>query len=174
MLLPQMNFNCTGHITGWHAHTLVLTEENFIESLIHKITLQVWRPDLNNDDSYSLVGSSKLTFMGDELRNGITRIPDRNRTAFFSFNKTLSPSEWIHFLPGDTVGWFIPARFKTTSPPLSVLFSQDVTQQERNAVTMYALTLAEETCVLCDITEDSSADIFRFTIPLITPIYGDQ
>ncbi len=115
VIVPGMRFDCVGSITSWRGHTLVFTFPNFVELLAHTITFQVWRPS-EDSQSYKLVGSNELRFFGATLTNNITQIPDRNTTAFLSFEQSIPEEEQIYFLPGDVVGWFNVAGVSINKP----------------------------------------------------------
>lgn len=180
VIVPQMRFRCVGSITGWLAHTLILTKPGFVDILTHTITFQVWRPGTNN--SYMLVGSNKLLFPSGVLRDGITRIRGRTDIAYFSFNETVPENEQIVFVPGDVIGWFIPKFGVNNFPPLSVLYtdSSPLGGQEEELVTMYALVRETEPCAVCDIEEAaenspggaSDAGIYKSVRPFVSAVYG--
>ena len=158
-----MSFSCAGYITGWSAHTLVVTRPFFLDVLTHIITFQVWRPDPTNR-SYSLVGANELAFSGTSIRNNITEIPGRTETAFFSFEREVEQSEQIYVLPGDVIGWSIPSI--STISPLSPLFRDPTPQDcDDRVVDMWYRNSAQQECTMCDYREGS--DTVSSKVPLM-------
>lgn len=166
VIVPEMRFDCAGFVTGWSAHTAILTAPNFLDLLTHIITFQVWRPD-SSGDSYQLVGSNQISFgaTGMELnRNNITALPGRDDMAFFTFNKVVEQSEQIYFLPGDVVGWFIP--FRTINSPLSPLY-RVATPEDNDAaiVDLYHKAASEQQCSFCNV--EGSPNFVLNTVPMV-------
>lgn len=153
----------------------MLTGDNFLVLLTHTITFQIWRPDPGNR-TYTLVGSNKLTFSGKTLRDGVTAIPGRTDIAHFSFSLSVPESEWIHFAPGDVVGWFIPTSFGTIMPPLSVLYSNATALDDAEVIVdMYTLFRGREPCMVCDIHEISGAGVkVTSVVPLMSAVFGES
>ncbi len=169
VIVPEMRFDCVGSVTRWSAHTLVLTLENFLEILTHTITFQVWRPS-EDGQSYTLVGSNELRFSGTALINNITQIPDRNTTAFFSFEQSIPEQEQIYFLPGDVVGWFNVPR-ASINKPLSPLFRQPVpTDRDTVIVDLQYADSTQQECVACNFVENSQ--VVADMVPLVAVTTG--
>lgn len=169
-----MRFNCSGHITGWSAHTLILTLPNFVEHLTHIITFQVWRSaNLTAVHSYILVGSNRLEFSDPQLiRAGIRRIPGQNNTAYFNFtNKFVPPEDQIHFMPGDVLGWFVSPQ-RSNSPPLSILYYKSYNAPVSTCV-MHIQHYEQEPCMLCNI-EQRNTDRIMSVMPFVSAIYGKK
>ncbi len=172
VIVPEMRFDCVGSITSWSAHTLVLTLENFLEFLGHTITFQVWRPS-EDGRSYMLVGSNVLTFQGQRLRDGITRVLGRNDVAYFSFTESISISEQISFIPGDVVGWYYTATSGHSNKPLSILYTDHVSFPVDIAATLLVFDGTGETCVLCNVQETSNNTITS-VMPLVSAGLGES
>lgn len=97
-IIPSYRFVCDGNITEWgiDVHRANVIEDQFVYTL----DLQVWRPTptirtLDESDGagcYSLVGSNR--FANISLYDRIARV-------------TPSPENYIHFRPGDVVGFYV-------------------------------------------------------------------
>lgn len=168
-----MRFDCAGFVTGWSAHTTILTASNFLDLLTHTIKFQVWRPDPSGN-SYQLVGSNLIQFTGGAglqlERNNITTIPGQDDIAFFSFNQILEQSEWIFFLPGDVVGWFIP--YRAVISPLSPLFRNSTPVGGEAAIDLLHKETNDQECSVCNIAE--SAEVVSSAVPLVAVTTGES
>ena len=172
VIVPKMRLDCSGYITNWSAHTLILTEPNFLDSLTHTVTFQVWRPDSRNTNSYSLVGSNELRFGGAALMtNRTTTIPGNNNTAFFSFTRMVPETERIYFVRGDVIGWFIPAKFEIIVPPLSPIFvNHDCAGPGSTKADLQVINTTMEECSVCSGARDF--DVISSVVPLVSIQFG--
>lgn len=175
VVLPQMRFNCYGYVTNWTAHVSIKTQGNYIQLLRHTITFQVWRPDSTNG-SYALVGSNMLSFAGKELTDGITRIAGITERAYFSFNQRVEPSDQIHFIPGDVVGWFIIPLEQGIMPSLSVLYVIPSASEQESPGCVTSLFVVNNTntepCSVCQ--GEVGSEVLASVIPLMAPIQGES
>ncbi len=114
VIVPKMRLDCSGYITNWSAHTLILTEPNFLDSLTHTITFQVWRPDSRNTNSYSLVGSNELRF-GGAAQTELRQFPETTIQLFSVLPEwSLKPSEYIS-CEGMLLAGLYPLNLKSSS-----------------------------------------------------------
>ena len=150
VIVPQMKFNCHGVITGWSALTVIpAVDPVFLQNFRHGIEFQVWRPKSEDDGGYTLVGSNLLSFTGLEVEVGPTPMDLNNATTGyfrFDFNKGgVNEENRVSFQPGDVVGWFTVAAFRTITPPLSVVFRNATSSDDPSLIVDMHSSLALNT-----------------------------
>lgn len=122
IIFTGAQFDCHGYVSNWTALTAL---DNRYIKLSHVIYFQVWRR--MGDTAYRLVGSDKLSFTEEELRNGVLTLQhDDSNIRYFYFNgKSSSGAQHspIHFQPGDLIGCYIPPLYMTLFPPLNVVYT---------------------------------------------------
>ena len=170
VLVPQMQFNCHGFITRWHAQ--LVNDVSF--SLGHIIFFHVWRPSNNSDGRFSIVGSN---IFDTEPQNSNTRLPTVNSTVgYFSFSKTPAESDFtnnrIYFQPGDILGWlFSSSSFNGRHPPLGIVFRTATNQDSPDA--QADMIVRHTNSELCD-ASDCAGDVqhLQSVVPYVSVEYG--
>ena len=180
VIVPDMRFDCHGHISRWSALTPLNSNDLAIDNLIHDITFQLWRPSPSDNRVYTFVGSQSLDFLGASLRAGLTVV---NGTQFFRFTSAESEDERLYFQPGDVVGWYIHTFVQSVERPLTIVYrdlssSSEATDPSLQPVDMYTAVVADtseaDTPPPCELSL-CSGQFTRISsvIPYVTVDYGE-
>ena len=176
VIVPQMRFDCHGYVSGWSAHTYLDSDDSAIDILNHDITFQLWRPSAEDNSIYSFIGSQKLVFIGESLRNGLTIIDNGRR--FFNFTSAQPRNEdlQLHFQPGDIIGWYIHTNLQSIEQSLTIVY-RNATNNESNLqpVDMYRIVIDNDrnNPPPCQVSLSSSCTArISSVIPYVTVDYG--
>lgn len=161
-----MNFSCHGQITNWTA--LTLFDRQFASFLTHHIVFQVWRPSVEIDGKYTLVGSNTLSVMDPQG----TAVENSTIFSYFSISEHgVEEDNQIIFQPGDCLGWFIPAQEKLT-PPLNPVFLNSTNNLGGMAsVDLFTTNDLEKPCEIY--TCSDSVALHQSTVPYVRPTYSE-
>ena len=140
VIVPEMTFNCHGYVTGWNALVHFASDESAFSVLRHDITFQVWRPSARDSGIYNFVGSHKIDFVGDGLRDNLVVVNGTQYLNFSSAQPRESP-EMLVFQPGDVVGWYIHTLVQSTQVPLTVVYRSSSDSSGINPVNMYTTVI---------------------------------
>ena len=182
VIVPEMRFDCHGHITGWSALTQLDSSDRQIDNLNHDITFQLWRPSPRGSSIYEVVWSKTLDFVNHTIRDGLVT---EKETRFFNLTSILPNDERLYFQPGDVIGWYIHTLVQSIERPLTIVYrdlsnSRDPMGSSLQPVDMYAISITDvrraNTPPPCEVSLEACSEnvtLYLSVVPYVSVHYGE-